>query len=192
MIPVPRPPATDAVEASARRLSRTMLRTVGDHDLIADGDRILVAMSGGKDSHALLDLLLRARRRSPVRYELVAVHVDQGQPGYDGARLEAYLRGLDVPWEIVREDTYTVVVDNTEPGASYCRVCSRLRRGILYTTAERLGCNKVALGHHREDVAKPPVRFWPVGPSLICYDSSARPLRILRIARAERDWERLI
>ncbi len=134
-------------------LSRTMLRTVVEHRLIEPGDRILVAVSGGKDSATLLDLLSRARRRSPVRYELLAFHLDQGQPGYDGRPLRDWLAGLGVEFEIAREDTYSAVMENAaaDPGATYCRVCSRLRRGILYAAAERHGCNKVALGHHRDD-----------------------------------------
>ena len=141
---------------SARRLhklSSTMSHTVTRHGLIADGDHVLVAVSGGKDSYTMLDLLCRARRRAPVRFELTAFHLDQAQPGYDGAALRAWLERCGVPFEIQREDTYSVVLANAEQqgGATYCRVCSRLRRGILYTAAEKLGCNKIALGHHRED-----------------------------------------
>lgn len=136
-----------------RRLSRTMLNTVTAYGLIAEGDRILVAISGGKDSYTLLDFLARARRRSPVRFELVACHVDQQQPGYDGKPLERWLRRLDLPFEIVREDTYSAVLarSSVTGDRTYCRVCSRLRRGILYSAAGRLGCNKIALGHHRDD-----------------------------------------
>jgi len=133
------------------RLSRTMLRTVGTFGLIEDGDRILVAVSGGKDSYTLVDLLHAARRKAPVRFELLAWHLDQGQPGYDGAPLARWLRSSGIEHEIHREDTYTAVVAATEDGEAYCRVCSRLRRGILYAAAERAGCNKIALGHHRDD-----------------------------------------
>lgn len=132
-------------------LSRTMLRTVTSRGLIAAGDRLLVAISGGKDSYTMLDLLAAARRKAPVSFEIVAYHLDQGQPGYDGARLERWLADSGVPFEIAREDTYGPVVAATAEGEAYCRVCSRLRRGILYTAAERLGCNKIALGHHRDD-----------------------------------------
>lgn len=135
----------------ADRLSRTMTRTIGAYGLIGEGDRILVGVSGGKDSATLLDLLRAARRRAPLAFDLVAVHLDQGQPGYDGRPLERWLEGLGVPFEILREATYPAVVESTEEGAAFCRVCSRLRRGILYRAAERLGCNKVALGHHRDD-----------------------------------------
>lgn len=140
-------------ERVGQRLSRTMLRTVGEWNLIRGGDRILVAVSGGKDSYTLLDLLWRARRKAPVKFELVAYHLDQGQPGYDGGPLRAWLESFGAPFEIDREDTYGAVIeDATEnPGKTYCRLCSRLRRGVLYTAAERLGCNKIALGHHRDD-----------------------------------------
>jgi tRNA 2-thiocytidine biosynthesis protein TtcA len=129
-----------------------MLRTVGEHRLIEEGDRILVAVSGGKDSATLLDLLWSARRKSPVRFEVFAAHIDQGHPGYDGRRLEDWLKGLGAPFEIVREDTYSIVKRQAaRQRTAYCAPCSRLRRGILYTTAARLGANKLALGHHRED-----------------------------------------
>jgi len=139
--------------ARGTELARTMLDTVGAHRLIEAGDRILVAVSGGKDSYTLLDLLARARRRAPVDFDLIALHVDQGQPGYDGAALEAWLARSGVPFEIVREDTYSIVARKAREGSerTYCRLCSRLRRGILYNAAERRGCNKIALGHHRDD-----------------------------------------
>jgi len=133
------------------RLSRRMLETVGTYGLIEEGDAILVAVSGGKDSYTLLDLLSRARRKSPVDFRLTAFHLDQAQPGYDGAPLRGWLEASGLTYEFHREDTYSAVVAATEPGEAYCRVCSRLRRGILYAAAERLGCNKIALGHHRDD-----------------------------------------
>tara|TARA_B100000809_G_scaffold86875_1_gene85285 strand:+ start:229 stop:1113 length:885 start_codon:yes stop_codon:yes gene_type:complete len=143
----------EAPEKIRARLSKTMLRTVGTYGLIEEGDRILVAVSGGKDSYTLLDLLQAAQRKSPVHYELVAVHLDQQQPGYDGAELAAWLEAFDAPCEIISEDTYSTVLELTEgdDNATYCGPCSRLRRGILYTAAERIGCNKLALGHHRDD-----------------------------------------
>lgn len=145
-------PADDP-ERLRRGLSRTMLGTVSRYRLIEQGDRILVAVSGGKDSYTLVDLLERARRRAPVRFELLAFHLDQSQPGYDGGPLRDWLERSGVSFEIAREDTYSVVMANaeTQTNPTYCRVCSRLRRGILYGAAERHGCNKIALGHHRED-----------------------------------------
>jgi len=136
-----------------RRLSRTMLNTVTGYGLIEEGDRVLVALSGGKDSYTMLDLLTRARKKAPVDFELIAFHLDQGQPEYDGEPLREWLEKLNVPFEMAREDTYSVVVADAEhqEDATYCRLCSRLRRGVLYTAAERHDCNKIALGHHRDD-----------------------------------------
>jgi tRNA 2-thiocytidine biosynthesis protein TtcA len=156
VIPVPilgGPAAAAAADASrlADDLSRTMLRTVCEYGLIAGGDRILVAVSGGKDSYTLLDLLWRARRKSPVPFDLIACHLDQGQPGYDGRAIEAWLDALGAPHEVLHEDTYSAVKEQAAGGETYCGPCSRLRRGILYSAAARLGCNKVALGHHRDD-----------------------------------------
>lgn len=134
-----------------RHLARTLRETCLRHGLLADGDRVLVAISGGKDSYTMLHLLDRLVRGLPFRVELVAVHLDQRQPGYDGSKLVAWLEERGATYEILSEDTYSVVTDKLAPGATYCSLCSRLRRGILYTAAERLGCNKVALGHHRDD-----------------------------------------
>jgi tRNA 2-thiocytidine biosynthesis protein TtcA len=134
-----------------RRLLRDMSRAIANHRLIENGDRILVAMSGGKDSYGLLVLLRDLQARAPIEFELIAVHLDQGQPGYDGAPLEAWLAAQSVPYKILHENTYDIVVDKIPEGKTYCSLCSRLRRGILYRAAEDLRCNKVALGHHRED-----------------------------------------
>ena len=139
------------MSAVAKRLSRTMTATIARYGLVGPGDRILVAISGGKDSYTLLDLLWRARARAPFGFDLVAVHLDQGQPGYDGTPLRRWLEASKIPFEIVREDTYSVVRRVTPEGGTFCAACSRLRRGVLYSTAERLGCNKIALGHHRDD-----------------------------------------
>ena len=111
----------------------------------------MVAMSGGKDSYTLFHLLTKLVPRLPFKVELVAVHLDQVQPGYDGAGLRRWLEATGWPFEILREDTYSVVTTHLDSAQTYCSLCSRLRRGILYTAAERLGCNKLALGHHRDD-----------------------------------------
>lgn len=145
-----------APRGDSRDVRKTLLGRIGraihEYRLIGDGDRVLVAVSGGKDSYTLLDLLSELRRRAPIGFELVAVHVDQGQPGYDGRDLEQWLAAFGEPYEIVHRDTYSKVMEVTHEGKSYCAACSRFRRGILYDAARRLGCNKVALGHHREDV----------------------------------------
>lgn len=148
------PRAPKAPERLRADLVRTMARTIHEHGLVREGDRILVAVSGGKDSYTLLDLLEEARRKSPVRFSLHAFHLDQGQPGYDGSALRTWLEGSGVPFTVHREDTYTAVIAESNEhggGRTYCRLCSRLRRGILYGAAERLGCNTIALGHHRDD-----------------------------------------
>jgi tRNA 2-thiocytidine biosynthesis protein TtcA len=132
-------------------LDRRMRASCERFGLLAPNDRIMVALSGGKDSYTMLHLLDRLLPRLPFEIELVAVHLDQVQPGYDGTPLVDYLKARGGKWEILREDTYSIVTDKLEPGATYCSLCSRLRRGILYSAAERLRCNKIALGHHRED-----------------------------------------
>lgn len=128
-----------------------MVKTICEYDLVKPGDHILVAVSGGKDSYTLADFLWQAQKKAPFDFKITAVHLDQKQPGYDGMGLEAWLQHSEMPFEIIQKDTYSIVVDKTKEGGTYCSLCSRLRRGILYSAAERLGCNKIALGHHRDD-----------------------------------------
>src|SRR5262245_33788108 len=134
-----------------KQLYRTVKETCERYELLRAGDRVLVAMSGGKDSYTLFHLLTKLVPRLPFAVELVAVHLDQVQPNYDGSGLRRYLEASGWRFEILREDTYSVVTDRVPDTSTYCSLCSRLRRGILYTAAERLGCNKLALGHHRDD-----------------------------------------
>lgn len=136
-------------------LERSLYRKIGqatrEYKLIESGDRIMVCISGGKDSYALLYFLDIMKRRTPIKFEIIAVHLDQVQPGYDGRPLEEYLLAQGYPFKILRRDTYSVVKEKTLPGQAYCFMCSRLRRGVLYDAAVELGCNKMALGHHRDD-----------------------------------------
>jgi tRNA 2-thiocytidine biosynthesis protein TtcA len=134
-----------------KRLARDMARAIDDFKMIAEGDRILVAVSGGKDSYTLHHLLAALAKRAPVSFSLVAVNIDQGHPGYPGRLLTDYMREQGHDFRMVHEDTYSIVTDKVPEGKTYCSLCSRLRRGILYRLATEMGCTKIALGHHRDD-----------------------------------------
>lgn len=140
-----------AQDSLYRKIKKQVGQAIGDFDLIEGGDRIAVAVSGGKDSYTLLHILDALRRRSPVRYELVAVNVDAGFPGYRKELLAAHLAEHGFAAHLEPTDCYRIIEEKRRPGSSYCSFCARLRRGVLYSLADRLGCNKIALGHHLDD-----------------------------------------
>jgi tRNA 2-thiocytidine biosynthesis protein TtcA len=137
-----------------KRLRREVGRAIADYGMIGDGDRVMVCLSGGKDSYTLLDILLNLQRSAPVRFELVPVHLDQKQPGYPAGLMRDYLETLGLAYHILEEDTFSVVQALTPEGKTTCPVCSRLRRGILYSCASRIGANRIALGHHLDDAVE--------------------------------------
>jgi tRNA 2-thiocytidine biosynthesis protein TtcA len=136
----------------AKRLRHAVGHAIADYNMIGDGDRVMVCLSGGKDSWALLDLLLSLQAKAPVRFELVAVNLDQKQPGFPENVIPDYCRARGVPVHVIEQDTYSVVTRVVPEGKTLCSLCSRLRRGALYAFAEREGFNRIALGHHRDDI----------------------------------------
>jgi tRNA 2-thiocytidine biosynthesis protein TtcA len=136
----------------AKRLRHAVGRAIADYNLVEDGDRVMVCLSGGKDSWTLLDLLLSLKAKAPVRFELAAVNLDQKQPGFPGHVIPDYCRERGVPFHVIEQDTYSVVTRVVPEGRTMCSLCSRLRRGALYAFAEREGFTKIALGHHRDDI----------------------------------------
>jgi tRNA 2-thiocytidine biosynthesis protein TtcA len=143
---------TPEEEKVTKKLRKATWNLVQDYHVIENGDKIMVCLSGGKDSYAMLDVLVHMQKTEIYNFDIVAVNLDQKQPGFPEEVLPNYLDNLGVEYKIVEKDTYTIVKDKTPEGKTTCSLCSRLRRGILYTTAKELGCNKVALGHHRDDI----------------------------------------
>ena len=145
---------TIQLNRSRKNLRRDVGHAISDFSMIEDGDLVMVCVSGGKDSYALLDILCSLKKHAPIEFEIHAVNLDQKQPGFPNDVLPNYLKSLDLNYTVLEKDTYSIVKDKIPSGKTYCSLCSRLRRGILYNYAEEIGADKIALGHHRDDIVE--------------------------------------